>query len=931
MERPKDMLGASSKDPKEPTDPDLTFGDIAAAGKRCLTVAIRKCVGAITKGAPPEPDEDVQELLSAMTVAAPDFKQMYDVFHLLAQSESPESIITIATVVEVESCQRMIGERRRWVSRILRQLLTLGDNESTITWDDFLYLFMRFCSLTRVELCQAFFLIIVNELNSPRQHYLTRQQLREYYTFYKKCSVKSFCTQSIDFNKLPLSRYYVTDFVELIQRFTCLLNPIVHLQENLQGLLPSLEFWEQYDPPEQHCRKVTAEFFCREKTRVFLRGEPPFQESCDMLAPDALGFLAVNKDQWNMRAPHAAMPILRQISVWGEQQRPEDFELGAKKAGREHASGKEPGIETALPSKGQATPAALLPTPVSPQPVPALSAPPAPTSPVGSAGPPWRLPGPPIQGGACSPQPTLRRRGLARGAEALPSLGPDASPMEMSIFAARQLEEDSFPPEHLPPRWMQRCTIAPAPAPPYPNPPLEALATAPNEVLTLVGFEGWRFSNPSAIVHVKGFDGGVGEYHDADALAILGAYSILAWDGDPPEDSSFTALISAFLRHRPERKAIAFAQSDEVQDVQESWHRQSAEFKGRIIIVVVDIDKEGASFGIRDERSRLEAFPKQAQDRYLLGRIGLKATRSKEVVALGGEGILGWEASAQLEEGVRWTVFALSRGHQEEVPTIMNWAAKSSHPLLAFIQGKDPNCQQAFGSETPIVVRTKPIVGDRVKLVRNYTDFPSAKIGPLEPEEIGHVLEDDKGDVPYRVLHPDGRQKWWYETLSLAVLLDPPAPPPPSMGPKPGDFVTTRVRGFRTERAICPRPGCGAPAQIGRARCEQCGARWTGALAGEDADAELRIAASEGRAEECSKLMTTSSDMNAFDEDGVTATMMAARHGRLAVLQVMVDQRANICARDRFGNTALDFAREESHDACVQFLCEATEKSQELS
>lgn len=77
--------------------------------------------------------------------------------------------------------------------------------------------------------------------------------------------------------------------------------------------------------------------------------------------------------------------------------------------------------------------------------------------------------------------------------------------------------------------------------------------------------------------------------------------------------------------------------------------------------------------------------------------------------------------------------------------------------------------------------------------------------------------------------------------------------------------------------------------------------------------------------------MTTSSDMNGFDEDGTTATMLAARHGQMAVLQVMVDKRANIRARDRFGNTALDFAREEGHEACVQFLTEAIENLQELS
>jgi len=252
----------------------------------------------------------------------------------------------------------------------------------------------------------------------------------------------------------------------------------------------------------------------------------------------------------------------------------------------------------------------------------------------------------------------------------------------------------------------------------------------------------------------------------------------------------------------------------------------------------------------------------------------------------------------------------------------MNWAAKCTHPLLTFIQGADPNYEKSYGSETPIV-------GDRVKLVKNYKDFPSAKIGPLEPEEIGHVIEDDKGDVPYRVAHPDGRRNWWYETLSLAVLLDAPALPPSSKAPKTDGFVTTRVGGFRKASAVCPRPGCGGPSIIGQNVCERCGTRWAGAVAGDDPDEELRTAASEGRAELCSKLMTTSGDMNAFDEDGTTPTMMAARRGHMAVLQVMVDMRANIRARDRFGDTALDLAREEGHEACVQFLAEEIEKLQQ--
>ena len=37
------------------------------------------------------------------------------------------------------------------------------------------------------------------------------------------------------------------------------------------------------------------DFFLMETGRIFLRGEPPFRETCDMLCPDALGAVPVNQ------------------------------------------------------------------------------------------------------------------------------------------------------------------------------------------------------------------------------------------------------------------------------------------------------------------------------------------------------------------------------------------------------------------------------------------------------------------------------------------------------------------------------------------------------------------------------------------------------------------------------------------------------------
>lgn len=188
-------------------------------------------------------------------------------------------------------------------------------------------------------------------MDSKVSHYVTMQQLIDFYSFWAKCSVTSFNTRAIDFTRLPQRRYYVEDFTELVQRFVVLLNPIIHLQRSLHEFLPSEDFWNYHHRSEVIIRKITADFFKMEKTRCFLFGEPPFRESCEVLAPEALGFEACNKEQWNLRTfdlherigaisdansfskdgkwsapPGFQYRSLKQFSVWGEQPSPEETE-----------------------------------------------------------------------------------------------------------------------------------------------------------------------------------------------------------------------------------------------------------------------------------------------------------------------------------------------------------------------------------------------------------------------------------------------------------------------------------------------------------------------------------------------------------------------------------------------------------------------------
>eukprot|EP00929_Paragymnodinium_shiwhaense_P031757 TRINITY_DN17721_c0_g1_i1.p1 TRINITY_DN17721_c0_g1~~TRINITY_DN17721_c0_g1_i1.p1 ORF type:complete len:582 (-),score=174.48 TRINITY_DN17721_c0_g1_i1:94-1839(-) len=286
----------------------------------------KRCAAAVMRSSPVEPCEEVGELMKGLGMSDKHLLRMSGVFLRLAQSET-DDIIRTAFSVNFESVQQLIQTRRRWVARMLRCLLRLGGCEADgqVEWDDFLWIFIRFCSLSKEELCQALFIIITAEVNSRTLHYLTRQQLEDFFSFYEDCPVTSFDTMYIDFSRLPLNRYYIADFCELVTRFRQLLNPIIHLQQSLQSHMPGLDFWDYHTGSELFTRKITLEYFTMKRVRVHIRGEPPFRDSCDMLAPDALGCKPLNQDQWYLRARG-----LPQISVWAGQPTPEMAEAKAR-------------------------------------------------------------------------------------------------------------------------------------------------------------------------------------------------------------------------------------------------------------------------------------------------------------------------------------------------------------------------------------------------------------------------------------------------------------------------------------------------------------------------------------------------------------------------------------------------------------------------
>ncbi|EEQ97673.1 hypothetical protein Pmar_PMAR009632 [Perkinsus marinus ATCC 50983] len=192
----------------------------------------KKVLGALLRSAPPRPCKEVEQELRHLKMGLREVHKIYAAFYQLKQDMKE---------VPTDSLINLVRDRKEYVAGMLRNLVELGGCFDTVKWDEFLYIFLRFCSLSKIELCQLMFLIIVKDVKSWTVHYLTASQLDE---FYSRC---------------------------------------------IQRSIPSSAFWENYDRTEVFDRKLTLEFFLMRKTHIFLQGVPAFRETCDMLLPAVMG------------------------------------------------------------------------------------------------------------------------------------------------------------------------------------------------------------------------------------------------------------------------------------------------------------------------------------------------------------------------------------------------------------------------------------------------------------------------------------------------------------------------------------------------------------------------------------------------------------------------------------------------------------------
>jgi len=244
--------------------------------------------------APQEPREEVRTLIENMNFSQDDVSTIFHIYQQLRRKDGSLRTKTKLITLRTSSVINIVNDHRIYVLSLLRNIMQMGGCYEYIDWNHFLYIFIRFCSLTKVELCQLMFLIIIRESRGLDVHYMTATQLDIYYEIFRvgrsplppgtPPPPESMTCNKVHFSNFPLSRYYVTDFVEICFLYNQLINPLLFLQRQFQRIFPSLRFWDNYENKSLiGNRKITIDFFLMKRSRVYIASEDPFKETCDLL------------------------------------------------------------------------------------------------------------------------------------------------------------------------------------------------------------------------------------------------------------------------------------------------------------------------------------------------------------------------------------------------------------------------------------------------------------------------------------------------------------------------------------------------------------------------------------------------------------------------------------------------------------------------
>jgi len=225
-----------------------------------VTYACRHVLSKFFHIAPPDMPPEVNNLLSELHFSNRDVNRLYKIFQEMREHD-PITVGTLQNEVCTSSLLMLVRNDREHVEKILFGLVELGGYMNICPWDGFLYIMLQFCTLSKIELCQVLFFIIAKDTKSWSLHMLTNSQLEEFYDDWSDCPIKSFNTENVRFDTLPITRYSMVDFIDLVTRYGSLINPVMHLQRSIQQSVPSLRFWGDYDRIKIRNRFIPLDFF----------------------------------------------------------------------------------------------------------------------------------------------------------------------------------------------------------------------------------------------------------------------------------------------------------------------------------------------------------------------------------------------------------------------------------------------------------------------------------------------------------------------------------------------------------------------------------------------------------------------------------------------------------------------------------------------
>ena len=253
-----------------------------------------------TLSAPPRPIKIVEEELSRLNMTLGDVYVIFKVFIKLKRA-SPTALDGRQLEpfeISTSTISALILTAKEELEGLLKTVVLMCSSTQTLHWDNFLYFCLQFCSMSRLELSQLMFFVIVKSIKSWTLHYLTSSQLGSFYGSFRDSPVDAFNTRLIEFGQLSFGRYYISDFVELSLKHTQLVNPLIYLQRNFQQQLPGLRFWDRDTRLVVSNRRVTLDFFLLQKTKLFIsERDTVFNETCVSLLPESLNEETIKKSE----------------------------------------------------------------------------------------------------------------------------------------------------------------------------------------------------------------------------------------------------------------------------------------------------------------------------------------------------------------------------------------------------------------------------------------------------------------------------------------------------------------------------------------------------------------------------------------------------------------------------------------------------------